>query len=257
MAMRVDFLSLFPEMFSSVFAASILGRAREEGLIDVGCTDLRLFSEDKQNKVDDTPYGGGAGMVMRVDPVVRGIEALVGDEGGEPEGRVIALMSAAGRPFTQADAHRLASARHLILVCGRYEGIDDRIADYGDQEISIGDFVLTGGELAAMVVVDAVARLIPGVLGNSASSVDESHEQKRLEYPQYTRPLQFAGAGVPDILLSGDHPRIAAWRQAQSLQRTRARRPDLLQQQVLRSDELKILCGREPRSSRSPGRRKK
>lgn len=245
--MRIDLLSLFPEMFHSVLDASILGRARAAGIIDVGCTDLRLFSEDPHNKVDDTPYGGGAGMVIRVDPVVRGIEALVGDEGGEPEGRVIAVMSAAGQAFKQVTARRLAKVRHLILVCGRYEGIDDRIGDYVDEEISIGDYVLTGGELGALVVVDAVARLLPGVLGNSASSESESHEQMRLEYPQYTRPLSFAGATVPQILQSGDHPKIAEWRLQQSLQRTHERRPDLLQKHPLRPAEIAALCGREPR----------
>ena len=179
------------------------------------------------------------------------------EEGGEPEGRVIALMSAAGQPFSQKTAHRLAKARHLVLVCGRYEGIDDRIGDYVDEEISIGDFVLTGGELASMVVVDAVARLLPGVLGNSQSSVDESHEQARLEYPQYTRPLIFADLEVPEVLRSGDHKRIAAWRQQQSLQRTRERRPDLLQKQPMRPDEIKALCGREPRSAKNGSRKKK
>lgn len=255
--MRVDFLSLFPEMFASVLSTSILGRAREAGLVDMFCTDLRLFAEDPHNKVDDSPYGGGAGMVMRVDPVVRGIEALLGDEGGDAEGRVVVLLSAAGAPFCQKTAHRLAKARHLVFVCGRYEGIDDRVEDYVDEQISIGDFVLTGGELAAMVVADAVIRLRPGVLGNSASSVDESHEQQRLEYPQYTRPIDFAGVEVPEVLRSGDHRRIAAWRQRQSLQRTRERRPDLLQKKPLRPDEIKALCGAEPRNRRSGGRSKK
>ena len=248
--MRVDLLSLFPNMFASVLDSSILARAQKSELLDVRCVDVRDFSEDKHNSVDDTPYGGGAGMVMRVDPVVRAIEAVIGDEGGCADGRLIVHMSAAGQSLRQKTARHLASFRHLVLIAGHYEGIDDRIADYVDLELSIGDYILTGGELAALVVVDAVARLLPGVLGNSDSIEEESYESHRLEHPQYTRPLVFAGAEIPDVLRSGHHQKIAEWRREQSLIRTQERRPDLLRRHPLTSEEIEALCGREPKRRR-------
>ncbi len=245
--MRVDLLSLFPQMFAPVLGESILGRAQNAGLLTLNCVDIRDFTEDRHRTVDDAPYGGGAGMVMKVDVVVRAIEAVVGDEGGPAEGRVIALMSAAGQRFEQATAHRLAGLRHLVLVAGHYEGVDARVEDYVDALLSIGDYVLTGGELAAMVVVDAVARLLPGVVGNHRSIENESHEQPRLEYPQFTRPLEFAGDEVPAVLRSGNHAHIAAWRQQRSVELTLERRPDLVQQHPLRPLELDALCGKTPR----------
>ncbi|MFH1810911.1 MAG: tRNA (guanosine(37)-N1)-methyltransferase TrmD [Pseudomonadota bacterium] len=248
--MRIDLLSLFPDMFDAVLDASILGRARRAGLVDLRCTDIRLFTDDRHHTVDDTPYGGGAGMVLKIEPALTAIEAVVGDEGGPPDGRVIALMSASGHRFEQAAARELSLTRHLVLLCGRYEGVDARLAAYVDRELSIGDYVLTGGELAAMVVVDAVVRLLPGALGNDQSAVHESHTGYRLEHPHYTRPPVHLGEAVPEVLLSGDHRRIAQWRQAQSLHRTREARPDLLRDHPLTSDEIALLCGREPRRGR-------
>jgi len=239
--MRIDLLSIFPAMFEPVLGESIVGRARRNGLVDIRAVDIRAFAEGKHQVTDDTPYGGGAGMVMKVEPIVAAVEAVVGDEGGDPDGRVIALLSASGRPFDQGLAARLALARHLVLVAGRYEGVDERVCDYVDAEISIGDYVLTGGELAAMVVVDAVVRLLPGAVGNSESVLTESHVQPRLEYPHYTRPPQFAGAAVPAVLLSGDHRRIAEWRQLMGLRRTMERRPDLLLRAPLTDDEGRLL----------------
>jgi tRNA (guanine37-N1)-methyltransferase len=250
--MRIDLLSIFPAMFEPVLGESILGRARRSGLVDIRGVDIRAFAESKHQATDDTPYGGGAGMVMKVEPIVAAIEAVVGDEGGEPDGRVIALLSATGRPFDQARAARLAQVRHLVLVAGRYEGVDERVCDYVDEEISIGDYVLTGGELAAMVVVDAVVRLLPGAVGNSESIQTESHVAPRLEYPHYTRPPQFAGASVPPVLLSGDHRRIADWRQLMSLRRTIARRPDLLLRAPLTEGERALLARAAERSEDEP-----
>lgn len=221
--MRFDVLTLHPAMCEAPLGESILGRARAAGLIEVGVTNLRDFGLGRHKVVDDTPYGGGSGMVMRVDVVDQGIASV-----RRPDSRVL-LMDPAGARFTAADAVRLAAYPHLVLVCGHYEGIDARVREHlVDEALSIGDYVLTGGELAALVIVDAVARQVPGVLGNADSLSFESFTHGLLEGPQYTRPVEYRGWPVPEILLSGHHARINAWRHQQALARTAAVRPDLL-----------------------------
>jgi tRNA (guanine37-N1)-methyltransferase len=223
--MRFDILSLFPEMFLSIFESSILKKAREKGLIDVHVRDIRMYAPGKHRVTDDAPFGGGGGMVMKVEPIDRALEALELKSG---EGLVI-LMSPQGTPFRQDTAEELAACRRLVLICGHYEGVDERVKEHlADREISIGDFVLTGGELSAMMIVDAVSRLIPGVLGNSESARTDSFSSGLLEYPQYTRPQEYRGWNVPEVLLNGNHRDIDAWRQRQSLARTWRRRPELL-----------------------------
>ena len=224
--MQIDIVSLFPRMFDGPLSESILKRAREAGQVTIRCIDLREFATDRHRSVDDRPYGGGAGMVLMPGPVFRAVEALE-----SPRSRVI-LLTPQGKRFEQTDARRLARDNHLILLCGHYEGLDERIRQtLVDEEISIGDFVLTNGSLAAMAVTDAVVRLLPGVLGSSESVRNESFgDDRMLEYPQYTRPAEFRGMRVPDVLLSGDHKAIERWRVQQQKIRTRARRPDLLQQ---------------------------
>lgn len=219
--MRFDVLTLHPEIVTGPLTHSILGRAQEAGLVEVGIHDIRDHAPGRHRQADDTPYGGGAGMVMKVDVVAAALDAV------RREDSFVLLTSPAGRPLDQAWARELAQLPHLVLVTGHYEGIDARIEDLVDGEVSLGDFVLTGGEIAACAVIDAVARLQPGVLGNQASAVDESFSEGLLEYPQYTRPREFRGVEVPDVLLSGHHARIEAWRHEQSVQRTRSRRPDL------------------------------
>jgi tRNA (guanine37-N1)-methyltransferase len=233
MAMRVDVVTLFPEIFQGFLDASFVGRARAGGQLAVRFRSPRDFGLGKHRSVDDTPYGGGSGMVMRVDVLVACMESLdaPGGESADPGGarahRV--LLTPQGRPFDQAKARELAARDAVMLVCGRYEGFDERVRAHVDEEISLGDFVMTGGEVAAMAVLEACVRLLPGVLGNEASTAEESHapEIGLLEYPQYTRPAEFRGAGVPEVLTSGHHAEIAKWRRAQAEERTRARRPDL------------------------------
>ena len=226
-AVRFDVLTLHPELVRGPLTTSVLGRAVEAGRIEVGIHDIRVHGRGRHRSVDDTPYGGGAGMVMRVDVVAEALEAVTAArrEGGRAP-RVL-HMTPAGAPFTQATARRLAREEHLVLLCGHYEGIDARIAHLIDEPVSLGDFVLTGGEIAACAVVDAVARLLPGVLGNADSAVDESFSHGLLEYPQYTRPRVWRGHEVPEVLLSGHHGRIEAWRRRQAEAITRAVRPDL------------------------------
>lgn len=224
--MRFDVLTLHPDMVRVPLTSSILGRAGDAGLIQLGVHDIRDWAENKHKNVDDTPYGGGPGMVMRVDIVARALEAI------RTEGAHVVLTSPAGRPFTQRVAEELAERPHLVVVCGHYEGIDARIEALVDEELSLGDFVLTGGEVAAVAFVDAVARLVPGVLGNDASAADESFSRDLLEYPQYTRPRVFRDMEVPEVLLSGHHARIEAWRLEQARARTRKRRPDLWRRYV-------------------------
>ena len=219
---RYDVLTLHPDLVRGPLTSSILGRAVERGAIEVGIHDIREHGFGRHRTVDDSPYGGGAGMVMRVDVVASALRAVMTERS-----RVL-LMTPSGRPFTQADAVRLSKEPHLVLLCGHYEGIDARIEALVDEEVSLGDFVLTGGEIAAVAVVDAVARLVPGVLGNETSAADESFSHGLLEYPQYTRPQVFEGAEVPEVLLSGHHGRIAAWRAEQARERTRTRRPTTL-----------------------------
>ncbi len=224
---RFDVLTLHPEQVRGPLTTSVLGRAADAGTIEVGIYDIRNHGRGRHRSVDDTPYGGGAGMVMRVDVVSEALEAVLAHrpEGARPA-RVL-HMTPHGAPFTQATARRLAEEQHLVFLCGHYEGIDARIAHLVDESISLGDFVLTGGEIAACAVVDAVARLLPGVLGNADSAVDESFSHGLLEYPQYTRPQTWRGHEVPEVLLSGHHGRIQAWRQEQAEAITRSTRPDL------------------------------
>jgi tRNA (guanine37-N1)-methyltransferase len=233
----VEVVTLFPEMFASVLGASLLGKAVEQGAVTVHFTNPRDFTHDKHRTVDDTPYGGGAGMVMRPDPLVAAIEHAERERGAA---RKVALCPT-GAPLTQAAVNRLAALPRVLLVCGRYEGFDERVRGFVDEELSLGDFVITGGELAAMVLVDAMARRLPGVLGNAASPADESHEAGLLEYPQYTRPPVFRGQAVPEVLLSGNHERIRRWRRQQALLRTRERRPDLFARLVLSDEDRELL----------------
>jgi len=227
--LSVEVLTLFPRMVAAPLEESILGKARDKGLLRVQVTDVREFADGKHRVTDDVPYGGGAGMVMKPEPLVSAIEAA---RQRQPGARVI-LLSPQGVRFDQAKARERAATGSLILICGRYEGVDERVLDWVDEELSLGDFVLTGGEIAALAVIEAAARLVPGVLGNELSAQDESFsaEGGLLEGPQYTRPPEFRGLKVPDVLLSGDHKRIAQWRREQAVARTRERRPDLLTRQ--------------------------
>ncbi|HEY2030040.1 MAG TPA: tRNA (guanosine(37)-N1)-methyltransferase TrmD [Myxococcales bacterium] len=227
-----EVLTLFPRLVAAPLEESILGKARDKGLLRVLVTDIREYASGKHRVTDDVPYGGGAGMVMKPEPLVSAIEAA---KARSPNARVV-LMSPQGRPFTQAVAEELVQAESLILVCGRYEGVDERVLSWVDDELSLGDFVLTGGELAALAVIDATARLMPGVLGNADSPRNESFGgEGLLEGPQYTRPPEFRGLRVPEVLLSGDHARIDAWRREQAASRTSARRPDLLEKHLTKS----------------------
>jgi tRNA (guanine37-N1)-methyltransferase len=223
--MKIDVLTLFPAMFVGPLDESIVGRARNAGKLDLRIHNLRDYAHDRHKTVDDRPFGGGPGMVLKPEPLFEAVEHLTA---GLADAHVV-LLSPAGRVFSQAIARELALRDHLLLVCGSYEGFDERIREgLADDELSIGDYVLTNGALPAMVVVDAVTRLIPGVLGDDESAVDESFSHGLLEYPQYTRPAQFRGRKVPEILLSGNHAEIAKWRAEQARQRTQVRRPDLL-----------------------------
>jgi tRNA (guanine37-N1)-methyltransferase len=219
---RFDVLTLHPDMVRAPLEGSVIGRAVAAGVLDVRVHDMREHGLGRHRSVDDTPYGGGAGMVLRVDVVAAAIDAV------QTDGARVILMSAAGRRFDQAEARRLATLPHVVLVCGHYEGIDARVEALVDEELSLGDFVLTGGEIAAVAMIDAAARWVPGVLGNQASALEESFSHGLLEYPQYTRPREFRGMEVPEVLISGHHGRIEAWRRAQAERRTRERRPDLV-----------------------------
>jgi tRNA (guanine37-N1)-methyltransferase len=220
--MRIDVVTIFPEAIEPFITASLLGKAVEAGLLDVRVHDLRDHTHDRHRQVDDEPYGGGPGMVMKPDPFFEAVEALEGDP-------YVVLLTPAGRRLTQEVVRELAGRDHLVLLCGRYEGIDERVAEHlVDEELSIGDYVLAGGEAAALVVVDAVARLLPGVVGEPESVRRESFEDGRLDFPHYTRPSEFRGHPVPGVLLSGNHAEIEGWRREQAERRTRERRPDLL-----------------------------
>ena len=237
-AIQFDVFTLFPGMFAGPFDESILQRARTRGIVRVAVHDIRQWATDRHRTTDDTPYGGGAGMVMMAPPIVAAVEEALGAE--LEETRVL-VMSAGGRLFTHTMAEELATARHIALVCGRYEGIDDRVIQLLEaEEVSIGDYVLTGGELPAMVVIDAVTRLLPGVI-DAASKAEESHQQGIVEYPHYTRPAIFRGLEVPAALLSGHHAQIARWRHEQALRRTARLRPDLLRPGDLTPDERQIV----------------
>jgi tRNA (guanine37-N1)-methyltransferase len=238
MRMKFDILTLFPNMFSSPLRESILGKAIEKELIEIRTINIRNFTSDKHQVVDDTPYGGGQGMVMKVEPIARAIESV---KAQNPSAWTV-YLTPQGKPLHQDLARRLSTQPHLILLCGRYEGVDERVREFFvDEEISIGDYVLTGGELAAMVVIDAVSRFIPGVLGSDRSAAEDSFYNSLLEYPQYTRPPNFRGHGVPEVLLSGNHSAISLWRRKEALRQTSLRRPDLLAKANLTEEDKKIL----------------
>ncbi len=238
--MRIDILTLFPQTFDGFLSCSIIGRARERAIVDVQLHDIRAYTHDKHHIVDDYPYGGGAGMVLKPEPIFEAVEA-VREEFGLSLIPTI-LLSPQGRLFNHEIAQQLARCQHLILICGHYEGIDERVAEYlATDEISIGDYLLSGGEVAAMVVVDCVVRLLPGALGSETSLVEDSHAYGLLEYPQYTRPEVYRGWSVPSVLLSGNHGEIARWRRQQSLLRTAKRRPDLIGKAVLSDEDKRLL----------------
>ncbi len=233
--MRIDVFTIFPEYLEGPLGASLLGRARSEGIVDVRLHDPRAHATDRHSSVDDTPFGGGAGMVMAPGPLFAAVEAV-----DAPRPRI--LLTPAGRRFDQAAARALATSDGFSLLCGRYEGVDQRVAEHlCDDELAVGDYVLAGGEVAALVVIEAVTRLLPGVVGNAASTEEESFGAGLLEYPQYTRPAEFRGWDVPEVLRSGDHERIRRWRRAQALHRTLRRRPDLLQRENLGAGDRQLL----------------
>jgi len=221
--MHVDVITIFPRMFDSVLGSSILKRAVEKGKLSVKVHNLRDYAEGRHQNTDDTPYGGGAGMVMKVEPIVKCLKAVEKKKKGYK-----ILLTPAGKTFDQKTAKKLSGKKNIILVCGHYEGFDRRVEDYIDEEISIGDYVLTGGEIPAMLIIDAVSRLLPGVLGNAESIKYESFMEELLDYPHYTRPADFKGKKVPAVLLSGNHAAIAAWRKEEALKLTKKNRPDLL-----------------------------
>lgn len=240
--MIIDILTLFPEMFAGPFDASIIRRARERGLVEINLVDIRDFSTNRHRTVDDTPFGGGGGMVMGPEAIHRAVEFTRERRGGDRRGPVV-LLCPQGRRFTQDVAREYARFSSLALVCGHYEGVDERVRDLvADDELSLGDFVLTGGELAAMVVVDAVVRLLPGVLGEPGGAEDDSYASGLLEYPQYTRPRVYEGLEVPETLLSGHHGAVAAWRREEALLRTLVRRPDLLENRALTAADRAFLA---------------
>lgn len=230
--MRIDVVSIFPSYFDGL-ELSLLGKARESGLLSLNIHDLRDWTHDRHRTVDDSPTGGGAGMVMKPEPWGEALDALTDASAEASDGPVIIFPSPAGELFTQAKARELAEEERLIFGCGRYEGIDERVFEYAVERgrvrlMSLGDYVLNGGEVATMAMIEAIGRLVPGVVGNPESLVEESHEDGLLEYPSYTKPAEWRGRAVPDVLLSGNHAKIAEWRKAQQLERTRERRPDLL-----------------------------
>lgn len=237
--MRFDILTLFPDLFHAFLKESILGRAVKRGLVDIRLTDIRSFARGNHKVTDDRPYGGGSGMVMKPGPIFRALQSVERSEGKS----LVILLTPQGTTFEQTRAWELSRLDHIILICGRYEGIDERVRQsIVDMELSIGDYVLSGGELGAMVVVDAICRLLPGVLGGENATTNESFEDGLLEYPHYTRPRIFNGKSVPAVLLTGDHEKIRLWRRTESLKRTLERRPDLLKKATLKEDDEAILA---------------
>jgi len=237
--MRFDILTIFPGIFDAVLGESIVGRARNEGIVEINAVDIRSFSKDKHRKTDDYPYGGGNGMVMMAQPIYDAYQSIVQNLDYKPK---VIYMSPQGKPLSQKLVNSLKENRHLILLCGHYEGVDERIIEeIVDEEISIGDYVLTGGELPAMVLIDAITRTLPGVLSSEESYTEESHFNGMLEYPQYTRPYEFNGRVVPDVLLSGHHANINKWRRQQSLIRTYKKRPDLFEKLNLSEEDRKFI----------------
>ncbi|MBI2329329.1 MAG: tRNA (guanosine(37)-N1)-methyltransferase TrmD [Chloroflexi bacterium] len=242
--MQIDILTLFPQMFQSPFGSGIVKRAIDQKLVGVKIHNIRDYTHDKHHTVDDYPYGGGAGMVLKPEPIFEAVEAIRAAMPHQPavDGLTVILLTPQGRLFSQQIALELSRYSHLILICGHYEGVDERVSQHlVTDEISIGDYVLSGGELAAMVVADAVLRLVPGVLGSAASPVDDSHATGLLEYPQYTRPPLYREWAVPEVLLSGNHAQIAKWRHEQAIARTRERRPELLEKANLNLRERQLL----------------
>lgn len=227
-------------MFYGAMSESILGRAQEQGLLEISIHDIRNFSQSKHNNVDDYPFGGGPGMVMQAEPIWAAVQSVTALSYGARPARVI-LTTPAGKPFTQQMAKEFAAEEHIVIVCGHYEGIDERVSDVFTDEVSIGDFVLTGGELPAMVIVDATSRFIPGVLGDAESASGDSFYDGILDYPHYTRPRQWRGINVPEVLVSGDHEKIRVWRRTEALRRTALRRPDLLGSAALSAEDKQIL----------------
>ena len=238
--MRVDVVTIFPEVFPGPLAVGVLGRARERGILDLRVWDLRDFTADRHRSVDDIPYGGGAGMVMKPEPFVLAVEAIRAVDPGAPP--AVLLTSPQGRLLTQAQARALAVRPHLVVLCGRYEGVDERVAELlGAEEISIGDYVLPGGEVAAMVLIEAVGRLLPGAVGDAESVARDSFSGDLLDYPQYTRPAEFRGRAVPEVLLSGHHDAIRRWRAREALRRTLLRRPEMIDEARLDDEAREIL----------------
>ena len=244
--MRFDIVTIFPTMVTQALEFGVVGRAVERGTLTVGVRDLRAFTSDRHHVVDDVPYGGGPGMVLKAEPLFRAIDAVAAERDGKP---YVVLTSPQGTRLTQGVVERLSRLPHILVLCGRYEGVDERVRSRVDEELSIGDYVLSGGELAALVVVDAVARLVPGVVGDEQSVTDDSFSRGLLDFPQYTRPAALgpgggdgpAGLRVPDVLLSGNHAEIRRWRKREALTRTLARRPDLLEDAILDAEERDIL----------------
>jgi len=239
--MRIDILTLFPQMFDTLNSTGIFQRATEQGLVSINIHNIRDYTHDKHHIVDDYPFGGGAGMLLKPEPIFEAVEDII-RKINIPEKVPVILLTPQGNLFSQAVARRLSQHSHLILICGHYEGVDERVRQHlVTEEISIGDYVLTGGELAAMVVIDTVTRLIPGVLGSQDSPEDDSHSDGLLEYPQYTRPAEYQGWSVPEVLLSGNHTQIAKWRRQQSIIRTFERRPELIDKSSLSPEEISLI----------------
>jgi tRNA (guanine37-N1)-methyltransferase len=236
--MTVDIVTIFPAMIEQPLAAGIIGRAIERGTLDVKVRDLRDFTTDRHRVVDDVPYGGGPGMVLKPDPIFRALDAVAAERGTP---LTVIMTSPQGRRFTQAEAQRLSGLEHIVLLCGRYEGFDDRVRERVTEELSIGDYVLTGGELPALVILDAVARFVSGVVGDEQSVVEDSFSRGLLDFPQFTRPPEIAALRVPDVLLSGNHAEIRRWRKREALSRTLERRPDLLDDASLDDEERQML----------------
>lgn len=244
--MKFDILTLFPDFFLPFLEEGVLGRAVKKGILDIRLTDIRAFADGRHKVTDDRPYGGGNGMVMKPGPIYQALKSIERTE----DPALVILLTPQGRKFDQAAAWDLATRRHIILICGRYEGVDERIiSGHVDLELSIGDYVLSGGELGAMVVADAISRLIPGVLGGERSTVEDSFEDGLLEHPHFTRPRNFMGREVPEVLLSGDHEKIRVWRRRESLKRTLQKRPDLLKGRSLGEEDVSLLKDIESKSA--------
>jgi len=236
-----DVVTIFPAMVQAAIAEGVVGRAIEKKVLDVAIHDLREFTTDRHRSVDDVPYGGGPGMVMKPEPIFKALDAIEAKRRAPREKTIVLLTSPQGTVFTQAEAARLSAKEHVVLLCGRYEGVDERVRSRVDEEVSIGDYVLSGGELPALVVLDAVARFVPGVVGDDQSVAEDSFSRGLLDFPHYTRPADVGGDRVPDVLLSGNHAEIRRWRKREALARTLARRPELLETATLDEEERRIL----------------